>query len=79
MKIFKTENVYGILEETFMIKFLPSITRKSMEKLISGVGIVPLDNSILGREESNIRCEVNDNILTIGKLFWKYILSLSEL
>ncbi|CAG9772643.1 unnamed protein product [Ceutorhynchus assimilis] len=65
IKQFPTENVYGILEETFMIKFLPSITRKSLEKLISNVGIIP-PNSTIDHGEENIRLEVKNNVLTIG-------------
>ncbi|XP_066146647.1 von Willebrand factor A domain-containing protein 8 [Euwallacea fornicatus] len=65
LKRFHTENIYGILEETFMIKFLPSITRKSLENLISSVGITPQEK-LLEHDCSNIKCEVKNNILTIG-------------
>ncbi|KAL1505421.1 hypothetical protein ABEB36_004993 [Hypothenemus hampei] len=67
IKHYRPENVYGILEETFMIKFLPSITRKSLEKLIINVGI-PKNDILMEHEPSNIRCEVKNNILTIGKI-----------
>ncbi|KAH1005033.1 hypothetical protein HUJ04_006106 [Dendroctonus ponderosae] len=58
IKQFPTANVYGILEDTFMIKFLPSITRKSLDKLIGSVGIPPQDD--LSHEASSVRCQVAD-------------------
>uniref|UniRef100_A0AAR5PQP5 von Willebrand factor A domain-containing protein 8 n=2 Tax=Dendroctonus ponderosae TaxID=77166 RepID=A0AAR5PQP5_DENPD len=64
IKQFPTANVYGILEDTFMIKFLPSITRKSLDKLIGSVGIPPQDD--LSHEASSVRCQVADGVLTIG-------------
>ncbi|XP_030747712.1 von Willebrand factor A domain-containing protein 8 [Sitophilus oryzae] len=66
MKHFGNEDPYSILEETFMMKFLPSLTKKSLEKTIISEGIVPQDNPILNRGEQNIKCEVKDNVLTIG-------------
>ncbi|XP_050294276.1 LOW QUALITY PROTEIN: von Willebrand factor A domain-containing protein 8 [Anthonomus grandis grandis] len=65
MKQFHTEDAYSMLEETFMLKFLPAITKKSLEKLILNVGIAPSED-FLERNEKNIRCEVVDGILTIG-------------
>lgn len=57
-----------------MTKFLPSITRNSLEKLIQSVGITP-PTSILDHDSSNIKCEVIDGIVTIGKCLSSYGLS----
>ncbi|KAF7279849.1 hypothetical protein GWI33_006657 [Rhynchophorus ferrugineus] len=66
MKSYGSEDPFAILEETFMMKFLPSLTKKSLERTIISMGIVQQNNQILNRGEQNIKCEVKDNILTIG-------------
>ncbi|KAJ8965424.1 hypothetical protein NQ314_004177 [Rhamnusium bicolor] len=63
MKHFPTNYAYDILQETFMIKFLPSLTRQALEKTILNVGITPDET----REAKNIKCEIKNNVLTIGK------------
>ena len=67
MKSFQTEDAYSMLEETFMAKFLPPLTRKSLEKTIIHCGIFPLEGDLVENGEQNIKCEVNDGVLTIGK------------
>lgn len=53
---------YDILEETFMMKFLPVLTRNALEKTIKNVGIVRSSQ----KSEEKIKCEVDNGILTIG-------------
>ncbi|CAH1987082.1 unnamed protein product [Acanthoscelides obtectus] len=53
---------FEILQETFMIKFLPSLTKQALEKTITNVGIVP---SYI-KEDEPVECSVKDGILTIG-------------
>lgn len=65
IKQFPTADVYGILEDTFMIKFLPAITRKSLDKLIGSVGIEPQHDL---NSEACVRCQILDGVLTIGCL-----------
>ncbi|KAG5885894.1 hypothetical protein JTB14_019153 [Gonioctena quinquepunctata] len=62
MKNYPTNNIYAILQETFMIKFLPSLTRQVLEKTIEKVKINPEESN----DEGLIKCEVKDGLLTIG-------------
>ncbi|CAH1119198.1 unnamed protein product [Phaedon cochleariae] len=62
LKSYPTSNIYGIIEETFMIQFLPSLTRKVLEKTIEAVGITVTEES----EEKPIKCEIKNEVLTIG-------------
>ncbi|KAL3279620.1 hypothetical protein HHI36_017125 [Cryptolaemus montrouzieri] len=61
MKTFPTD-AYEAVEETFMMKFLPSLTKKALEKTIANVGIEPKNN--LG--EKNVQCKIENGILKIG-------------
>lgn len=60
---YPTEDVYSIMEETFMIKFLPSLTRQVLDKTMEKIGI----NQLPLKENKAIRCEVKDGFLNIGK------------
>lgn len=55
------EDIYNIMEETFMIKFLPSLTKQALEKTMENIGIVRTQT-----DENRIRCEIKDGRLTIG-------------
>ncbi|XP_045461527.1 von Willebrand factor A domain-containing protein 8 [Harmonia axyridis] len=61
MKNFPTD-AYETLEETFMIKFLPAMAKKALEKTISKLGI----NQNLVDEQQKLKCDVENGILTIG-------------
>nr|XP_023019767.1 von Willebrand factor A domain-containing protein 8 [Leptinotarsa decemlineata] len=64
MKSYPTDNIYGILEETFMIKFLPSLTRQVLEKTLEKVKITPSENN----DKNPVQSEIKDGILTIGSI-----------
>lgn len=62
MRSFPTADVYGIVEDTFMIKFLPSVTRQGLEKTLAKIGIIPSKTET----PKTVKCEVQNDILTIG-------------
>lgn len=62
MKNYPTEDAYDTIQETFMIKFLPSLTRQAFEKTLHKLRIFPKS----APEPKSVRCEINDGILTIG-------------
>lgn len=62
MKHFPTTDVYDTVQATFMIKFLPSMTRQALEKTLAKIGIVPSQAKITEK----VKCEVQNGILTIG-------------
>ncbi|XP_074033568.1 von Willebrand factor A domain-containing protein c12.2 isoform X2 [Leptinotarsa decemlineata] len=64
MKSYPTDNIYGTLEETFMIKFLPSLTRQVLEKTLEKVKITPSENN----DKNPVQSEIKDGILTIGSI-----------
>nr|CAI5818605.1 unnamed protein product [Callosobruchus analis] len=53
---------FEILQETFMIKFLPPLTKQALEKTITNVGI----SSSYIKEDEPVECSVKNGILTIG-------------
>ncbi|XP_072394328.1 von Willebrand factor A domain-containing protein 8 isoform X1 [Diabrotica undecimpunctata] len=59
---YPTDDVYNLMEETFMIKFLPSLTRQALDKTMEKIGI----NFIFQDENSKIKCEIKSGVLTIG-------------
>ncbi|CAH0553600.1 unnamed protein product [Brassicogethes aeneus] len=63
MKHFKIDNIYETMQETFMMQFLPSLTRQALEKTIAKLNIVP----DLTDRNKMVKCEVKDGVLTIGK------------
>lgn len=64
MQKFPTNDIYDILQDTFMIKFLPSLTRQGLEITLKNLGIEPL---FPNENDEPLKCEVSDNIVTIGK------------
>lgn len=62
MKSFPTTDAYDTVQATFMIKFLPSMTRQAFEKTLSKIGIVPPKTKTI----QNIKCEIKDGVLIIG-------------
>lgn len=62
MKHFPHTDIYDTVQATFMIKFLPSMTRQALEKTLSKIGIAPSKNET----SKSIRCEVENGVLTIG-------------
>lgn len=62
MKSFPKTDVYDTVQATFMIKFLPTMTRQALEKTLSKIGIVPSKLE----PTKNIKCEIKDGVLTIG-------------
>lgn len=62
MKNFPTNSAYETIESTFMIKFLPPLTRHALEKTILKIGI----SQSKQETPNNIGYEIKDNILTIG-------------
>lgn len=62
MKNYPTD-AYETLEETFMIRFLPSLAKKALERTFSKLGINPnLDND----QQQKLKCSVENGLLTIG-------------
>lgn len=61
---FPTDDIYEIVQTTFMSKFLPNLTRQALENTVYKLGIVPKSQD---SENNVVKCEINDNILTIGK------------
>lgn len=59
---FPTDDVYEILQETFMINFLPSLTRKGLLNTMEKLGIYAVKRCT----DDSIHCEIKNNILTIG-------------
>lgn len=63
MKNFPTTDIYETVQATFMIKFLPAMTRQALEKTLTKIGIVPTKST---STHQNIKCEIKDGVLTIG-------------
>ncbi|KAF2893198.1 hypothetical protein ILUMI_12979 [Ignelater luminosus] len=61
---FPTDDVYEIVQTTFMAKFLPNLTRQALENTVYKLGIIPKSQD---SENNMVKCEINDNILTIGE------------
>lgn len=61
MKHFSVD-IYETIQETFMMQFLPNLTKHALEKTISQLGIQPMSIS----DSRSIKCEVKDGVLTIG-------------
>lgn len=61
---FPTNDIYDILQDSFMIKFLPSLTRQALETTLKNLGIEPL---VISENDEPGKCEVSDNVVTIGK------------
>lgn len=60
---FPSDDVYGILEEVFMINFLPSLTKNALINTMSKIGIsIPKKAD----KDTLIDYEINNNILRIG-------------
>lgn len=62
MQLYPTNDVYEVMEATFMMKFLPLLVRQSLENTLKRLEIYPKKKE----ELSGIRCEVVNNVLTIG-------------
>lgn len=62
MKNFPTDDVYDTVQATFMIKFLPPMTRQALEKTLAKIGIVPPKTET----SRSIKCEIKNGVLTIG-------------
>lgn len=60
---FPLNDVYGILEELFMINFLPSLTKTALLNTMKKIGI----KAPIKSEHIPINYEIRDNILTIGQ------------
>ncbi|XP_056637109.1 von Willebrand factor A domain-containing protein 8 isoform X2 [Diorhabda sublineata] len=59
---YPTEDIYSIMDETFMIKFLPSLTRQVLDKTMEKIGIKQLPR----KENEKIRCDIKGGFVTIG-------------
>lgn len=63
LKSYPAQSAYEIIQEAFMIKFLPPLTRQALEKTISKLGIkTPTDKSPL-----DVKCKIENGILTVGQ------------
>lgn len=62
MKAFPSTSAYETIKETFMIQFLPSLTRQALEKTIEKLKILPNEMNL----EEMVVCEIKNDILTIG-------------
>lgn len=62
MKIYPTEDAYETIQDTFMIKFLPPLTRQALEKTLHKLKITPTFTPL----PKEIKCEIHNDILTIG-------------
>ncbi|KAJ8985337.1 hypothetical protein NQ317_008368 [Molorchus minor] len=62
IKHYPSTDPYEIIQETFMIKFLPSLTKQALEKTVQNIGIVPTTNTT-----KTVNYEIKNNILTIGE------------
>ncbi|XP_060525989.1 von Willebrand factor A domain-containing protein 8 isoform X2 [Cylas formicarius] len=66
MRHYESHDAYDMLSETFMTKFLPQLTRKSLENTIRSVGIVP--EEVMDTDQlDKLACHVNDGVVTIGR------------
>ncbi|KAK9739681.1 AAA domain (dynein-related subfamily) [Popillia japonica] len=63
MAKFPTDDAYDTIEATFMMKFLPSLTREALERTVQNLGINSNDRSQL---EEPLKYGVVDGVLTIG-------------
>ncbi|KAK9871089.1 hypothetical protein WA026_011372 [Henosepilachna vigintioctopunctata] len=63
MKNFPTD-AYEAIEETFMMKFMPSLAKKALETTISKVGIKSVNDS--NDNSENLQYKIENEILTIG-------------
>ncbi|KAF5299279.1 hypothetical protein FQA39_LY02452 [Lamprigera yunnana] len=59
---YPSDDLYEIMETVFMIKFLPNLTKQSLEKTLARLEIIPKQEPL----SNTIKCEVNNNVLTIG-------------
>lgn len=62
MAKYPTDDLYEIVDSTFMIKFLPPLVRQSLEKTVNKLDIYPKKEN----EQINAKIETNDGTLTIG-------------
>lgn len=62
LKRFPTDDIYEILQETFMISFLPTLTRNALLNTMGKLGISLAKKT----EDGHVKLEKNDNVLTIG-------------
>ena len=59
---FPNEDAYQLIQKACLSRFLPSLAREALEKLMHDIGIERLPNDQL----DNVKCEVKDGALTIG-------------
>lgn len=63
IKNFPGTSLWDLIENTFMVKFLPSMARQALERTIERVGIVPESRD----DATKVKCEIQNGVLTIGE------------
>lgn len=64
LRNFPTTNEHDVINDVFMVQFLPSLARQALEKTIESV--IGVTNDITSRDDK-IKCYVKNDVLTIGE------------
>jgi len=62
---FPDESTYSVINKACLARFLPSLARETLERELDKIGIRKADNPTV--EDLDIKCTVQDNVLTIGR------------
>jgi len=62
---FPDESTYSVINKACLARFLPSLARETLERELDKIGIRKADNP--PAEDLDIKCTVQDNVLTIGR------------
>ncbi|XP_022919882.1 von Willebrand factor A domain-containing protein 8 [Onthophagus taurus] len=63
MQKYSTDDAYETIEATFMMKFLPNLTRDALERTLNNLGIRKVESD----EDVSVKYGIVDKVLTIGK------------
>ena len=61
---FPEESVYSVVNKACLARFLPSLAKDTLDKVLEKNGILPGKS----KEDKNIQCVINNQVLTIGKV-----------
>lgn len=61
---YPVDNAYETAEATFMVKFLPHLTKEALEKTFQTLKITPKTEI---SKDLPLKCEISNNVLTIGE------------
>ena len=62
LEMYKEENAYDLINKACLARFLPTLAKESLEKMMEKLGVEKTRQTL----DENIKCTVENNMLTIG-------------